>query len=116
MGLGFWEWILIGKWGINGAAVAWLIRVSIDMILLFWASARVGKIRFSYLAGNGVAIVFISLMILGLVGYFAVQFPLRIFSIIAFVIIFLCITWLYGLDGVEREWTKSKFRFIFGKI
>lgn len=33
-------WWMIGRWGISGAAAAWSIRVTIEVVLLFWLSQR----------------------------------------------------------------------------
>jgi len=34
-------WVLVGRWGITGAAVAWTLRVTLDTLLLLTAARRV---------------------------------------------------------------------------
>ncbi|MDQ3031328.1 MAG: flippase [Myxococcota bacterium] len=36
-------WVLVGRWGIAGAAMAWTVRVTVDAALLFLVSARLSK-------------------------------------------------------------------------
>jgi len=82
-------WLLISKWGINGAAVAWTLRVILDTSLLFMAVFRVYKISFNVLLINGVGhagITFIILVVLcyimkSLTGFF--QLPIQILLIIS---------------------------------
>jgi O-antigen/teichoic acid export membrane protein len=33
-------WFLVGEWGIKGAALAWCLRVTLDAVLILWASQR----------------------------------------------------------------------------
>ena len=40
-------WILVGRWGITGAAVAWTLRVSLDTVLLLTAAKRIVPVSLS---------------------------------------------------------------------
>ena len=46
-------WMLVGKWGITGAAVAWTLRVTLDTVLLLAAARRIIPVSLSaVLRGN----------------------------------------------------------------
>jgi len=47
-------WLLVSKWGINGAAMAWTLRVTLDTFLLFGAAFWVYKLSPQTLSINGV--------------------------------------------------------------
>ena len=47
-------WLLVSKWGINGAAMAWTLRVTLDTFLLFGAVFGVYKLSPQTLNINGV--------------------------------------------------------------
>jgi O-antigen/teichoic acid export membrane protein len=40
-------WLLVGRWGITGAAVAWTLRVTLDALLLLAAARRVIPVSLS---------------------------------------------------------------------
>lgn len=40
-------WILVGRWGITGAAVAWTLRVTLDTLLLLTAARRIIPVSLS---------------------------------------------------------------------
>jgi O-antigen/teichoic acid export membrane protein len=97
-------YVFIKNWGINGAALAWLIRVSLDMALLFWASAKKGHMGYLILSESRVflsaAAIFVYLcftLILNDAGW-------GIFGFIALTAAFgLCI-WLFAFGRREKKW------------
>jgi len=51
-------WVLVGRWGITGAAVAWTLRVSLDTLLLLVAARRIIPVSLSaVLTGSRNAVV-----------------------------------------------------------
>jgi O-antigen/teichoic acid export membrane protein len=40
-------WVLVGRWGITGAAVAWTLRVTLDTVLLLTAARRIIPVSLS---------------------------------------------------------------------
>jgi O-antigen/teichoic acid export membrane protein len=46
-------WLLVGQWGISGAALAWTLRVGFDALLLFGAAWRLRLASLRVLAENG---------------------------------------------------------------
>lgn len=103
-------WILIKKWGINGAAAAWTVRVSLDMVLLFWASWKIGRIGVASLSENGVVRSAILLIVYALTGCFVMQFSWGIYGIMALTIGFLLSLWFYVFSELERVWILEKSR------
>jgi O-antigen/teichoic acid export membrane protein len=111
-------WILIHKFGITGAALAWTLRVTIDALLLFGASFRKLPDNLASLIKNGffkagpVFIGFTSGAILG-----ARHFPnlkLKAAVIAGLTIIFVVVSWKYVLDSKERT-TIRNFLNLTGK-
>lgn len=101
-------WLLISKWGINGAAVAWTLRVTIDTLLLFMAVFKVYKLSFNSLSINGVGragVTFIMLIVLScliknLTDVF--KLPVQILFIIPVFGLFAWICWRYVMDISDR--------------
>jgi O-antigen/teichoic acid export membrane protein len=46
--------LLVGAWGVPGAALAWSLRVALDAALLFWAAGRVAGVGPREFAAEGV--------------------------------------------------------------
>jgi len=62
-------WVLIGSFGIAGAAGAWAFRVSMDMLLLFWAAFKAFYFSARMLSANGTVLAGASLAALAIVGF-----------------------------------------------
>lgn len=100
-------WVLVRRYGVNGAATAWLIRVSIDTTLLFIANRKVLKLSpLGALAGKGLQVAFAAaVMFAGMAASYATQgvswvstFALLFAALLGF----FAITWLRVLSGSER--------------
>lgn len=65
-------WGLLNRWGIEGAAAAWAIRVTLDAILLFGAVVRLGIIPGAALLEGRLPRTALSLLLAGLLGAAAV--------------------------------------------
>jgi O-antigen/teichoic acid export membrane protein len=100
----FIMWIVIKEWGINGAALIWLLRIVIDTAILFLIAQKKVKIFHS---SDYRIIIFLLLVI-------AIAFPLMItdswLKVIA-VIIILCgysyISWKHLLETEEKTYMIS---------
>jgi O-antigen/teichoic acid export membrane protein len=112
-------WILVKKWGINGAAAAWAIRVTLDMILLFWAAWKVGQIRFSFLVANRIPQSVFSLFIFAGMGSLLLLMKMSMkWGIVAFLFVsmsFGLFVWNYSFDGEERAWAKNRLSLLVRK-
>jgi O-antigen/teichoic acid export membrane protein len=98
---------LIPLYGINGVALAWAIRVSIDAILLFWSAKRIAGLSIRSLFSNE----FVRGLVLG-TGFGVIMFWIRSFTdqvltqgiLIAISLgFYILIIWRYGLDEVDRS-------------
>lgn len=62
-------WVLIGHFGIAGAAAAWTVRVAVDALLLFLAAGKVFALSGRLLAANGVTLTGLVLFLLAGAAY-----------------------------------------------
>ena len=117
-------WILVSKFGITGAAIAWTIRVTFDACLLFLACSSLKIAPIQVLSKTGLRKNFILFLVtvlcIGIV--FLIGDDLLTKSVFALFIlfIFLSMIWYYAFDEVEKKvilttlrsllmfWTKTK--------
>jgi O-antigen/teichoic acid export membrane protein len=97
-------WIMIQRMGINGAALAWTIRASADMIMLFIASEKYGKIGFRDLVRHGIGRVIALSVLFISAGAFLVRLPYGRILILGLFLGFLPATWYLAMDGNDRGW------------
>jgi O-antigen/teichoic acid export membrane protein len=109
-------WGLIKIWGINGAAAAWAIRVTVDMLLLFGAAWKIGKMDMSNLAQNGVVRGAVALSFYAIAGYGVLRLSWGISGVIVLTLGFLVILWFYAFSQDERSWVLNKSREVFKKL
>jgi O-antigen/teichoic acid export membrane protein len=101
----FFMWIAIGKWGINGAAFVWLLRMIIDSFVLFYLSYKLYNFRFE----NSKYIYSFIFLLSGLIFPFILtSFLMKVLFLSFFVPLFLIITWFFYLTGSERELFNDK--------
>jgi O-antigen/teichoic acid export membrane protein len=104
------SWLFIKTWGINGAAAAWLARVSFEMTALFVIALKVGGMRFSrrelFASGipQGVAAVALFGLACGLLRSFSGNILGLVLSLAGFVI--LCA--FFVLNKKEIAWIKQE--------
>jgi len=101
-------WALIKQWGIEGAAAAWAIRVTVDMVLLFWGAWKIGKLAPSALAENGIIRGAIALSLYALAGYLLQGRPWGGYGLIVLTLGYLVALWLYSLNKDEKHWVLNK--------
>ena len=108
-------WGLIKAWGIRGAAAAWTIRVVVDMILLFWAAWKIGKINVCTLSKNGAVRVGIALSIYGLAGYFIMQLAWGVYGVFPLTVGLAVALWFYAFSKEERIWVWNRSKEVLRK-
>jgi O-antigen/teichoic acid export membrane protein len=102
-------WILVNRWGITGAAVAWTLRVAFDALLLFAASFKVCQFSPRLLVSNGVASTAVIILFLTGVSYklkcLTQALPLVVQYVISIILVgfFVWVTWGIMLDASERK-------------
>ena len=110
-------WVLISKWGIKGAALGCSIRATLDLVLLLWASLKLGRIRFVSSQEHRMfrsAVLSLIFLILALI-------PLRsLFSLCLFALIsvaYVISQWLFSMNKEERLWFGQRARILirFGR-
>ena len=102
-------WLLVSKWGINGAAMAWTLRVTLDTFLLFGAVFGVYKLSPQTLSINGVwraGLIFVilaglSFLVKSLTGFLGL--PVQILLIIPVFGLFGLFCWRYVIDTSDRR-------------
>jgi len=104
-------WILVSRMGITGAAVAVLVRLSIDLGLILWASSRFSYCSSGAMLVTGIAKSFAGLVLTGgllLAGSYGLSSLLHraILAIIA-VFCYYVAQWYWTLDLRDREFLQS---------
>jgi O-antigen/teichoic acid export membrane protein len=109
-------WWLLGVYGIKGVAIAWVVRVGIDTLILFvmvqWLLPNTKAV-----IRNSLLRIIIAVCIFIMAGYITVPFFKGMF-LIGTVIVFIVVTWLWLLAPEERELLKdfSRLRMTKRKI
>lgn len=96
--------LLIPRWGIVGAAVAWTIRVLLDAFLLFWAAHRYCSVGRVWHRGLGKVLGVSSLLICSLSGSQLLThatLPRLIYGIVLMFIAYAAI-WEFALSSEDR--------------
>jgi O-antigen/teichoic acid export membrane protein len=107
-------WWLIAKMGIEGAALAWVFRGGLEVVLFFGASRKLISFHLSALAQNGIlrAIIALGGLILAALFMTAMFDESRITQVIGtltLIIFFALGAWCYTLDDTERNEMKAGF-------
>ena len=103
------SWLLITRWGIAGAAMAWTSRVTLDALLLIAATWWVGGLRWEVVKRVNFPVVGSALV--GLAGaVFAIWgipevnlLSVRIVSFMLVLALFLVVLWTRVLDDGDRK-------------
>jgi O-antigen/teichoic acid export membrane protein len=100
-------WILVGRMGITGAALAWTVRVAIDALLLFGAARHLRLASLRALVENGVLRSLTAVLGLGFVLLLALWTGQSLFTQLAvtalLVLLFVAGTWNLVLDSRDRK-------------
>lgn len=108
-------WILVKSWGINGAALSWTIRNTVDMGLLFWASSRIGGMRLSIFVDNRIIQIACLLGALAAGGALSIRTSWWAYSLALLTSSFLAVIWLFVFEDSERIWIKETLSHLLAK-
>jgi O-antigen/teichoic acid export membrane protein len=103
----FLLWWLLGAYGIKGAAVAWVIRVSIDALILFIITQKLVPTTKPYIMSGYVKIIIASGFFI-IAGYIA-DLLIKCLFIIVMITSFIVVSWIWLLTTEEREIIKRVF-------
>ena len=102
-------WWLLGVYGIKGAAIAWVVRVGIDTLILF--------VMVQWILPNTKALIWyfflriiIAVCIFIMAGYITGLF-IKAICLIGTMTAFIVVTWFWLLAPEERELIKNIFHF-----
>lgn len=106
--------LLVGRFGVAGAAASWTIRVSLDAVLLFAAAHRLGLLRLPELehervvrAAGIVAVAIGAVMLLARTGD---ETWARLAGVGLIVGIVMLLIWRFGMEPAERTRVASLLR------
>jgi O-antigen/teichoic acid export membrane protein len=98
---------LIRSFGIAGAAAAWTTRVTLDLLLLLWATARTSRRPVLEIAGGrvarstaGISALLVALLASKLLARVSIAFSG--IAVLAMVVLFALGSWRWMLEEVER--------------
>ena len=106
-------WFLLRKWGIEGAAMTWFLRIALDDAVLFWIAlrdlpeARIGVLR------KGSFVLLSCGVILALIWFQPPSLFLKVGLISTCLAIFFGVFWHTFLEASEKMWVRSYGR---GKV
>jgi O-antigen/teichoic acid export membrane protein len=85
--------VLISRLGIEGAAIAWLLRAAVDSALLFWIAVRKNRLTVQGMlkAYTLMGMAMVPLVHLGIVGSHDVHYGVFTFAVALFVLSVMCI-------------------------
>lgn len=101
-------WILIGEFGIAGAAGAWTVRVALDTVLLFMVTFKIYRISPNLLAEEGMKRAIIGLAIFAGIAYvlkevtYALPISVQSLIITGFLGLSAWIGWSFVMDESDR--------------
>ncbi len=102
-------WFAIKHFGINGAALVWLLRMFLDaLILFFFAQKQISvKIEFKFKLSN---FFIFTLMIISIIPVLMSGISYKIISILIIILAFIIISWKYLLLDEERMFLISRMK------
>jgi len=114
-------WGLISHWGIVGAAIAWVLRVVLDALLLFIAAFKICKFPVMPFAANGMVLTATIFLFLVGASYglksIVVYLPsyLRSPMFITLFALFSWILWRKGLNPSDRKFLTNMIKQLRGR-
>jgi O-antigen/teichoic acid export membrane protein len=100
-------WLLVGKYGIEGAALAWTLRAGLELILFFEISRRLTHISSGVFATNGLlraVMAFGGFCMIVILGYVLAEgILIQSLSILVGLIVFAFFAWKYAIDDAEKR-------------
>lgn len=101
-------WWLVGRWGVEGAAIAWTVRVIVDAFVLFFVARRLFPSPAPSLRRIIVPIV-VGLLLFTMAALPTGILPKTLFVFVAY-LIFGAAAWFLVLSLEERTWVSSYLR------
>lgn len=100
-------WFMVGKFGIQGAALAWCLRVTLDAVLIFWASQKMIPTSLSAFIKHGfirASFVFFGLVTASLAVILLFQEVVtQIILMAGLLAAFSLVVWNYLLSSNEKD-------------
>jgi O-antigen/teichoic acid export membrane protein len=100
-------WLLVRRFGIAGAALAWTLRALLDALLMFGTVFLLNSVSFSSLLQNGLRRSLIAVAILTMslatVWQWHASFPAQLLFATILVFGFVLLSWSYVLDHRDRS-------------
>ena len=93
-------WLFIEKWGINGAAFAYLIAAGLDALMMYTVAYKKFSIKFE---SKFSSISFLIMMSGLIVPFFPIGLYFKVVFTIMFLSIFLIVTWKYYFSVEEKH-------------
>jgi O-antigen/teichoic acid export membrane protein len=103
-------WMLTTVWGINGAALAWAIRVAVDMLLHFEATRRLGKLGLLELIKSENFKAWLTISGLAAGTFLSLHLPWRFIWLVVAGCGFIYTSWFWVLGETERQWLGRPLR------
>ena len=101
-------WLLIGRFGIIGAAIAWSLRVFLDAFVIIALSKRIAGAKFAFFAHFGVLLAAIGVLILPILLYASgLYFPIVLAAGVIALGLYSILVWNRFVDADEKAWIKA---------
>ncbi|MBE0572453.1 MAG: flippase [Ignavibacteriaceae bacterium] len=102
-------WLLVKSYGIQGAAIAYMLMATLDVILMYTAAQKVFFLKFEQYYFPALVIFFIALLS---VPFLISTFLFKVFFTVIIILTFLILTWNYLLNEKEKYFLISKLRML----
>lgn len=98
-------WALINIYGIEGAAIAWAVRATLDSIIFFYLAGRVLKITYPKFQIFLIASLVLALLSISILFFHDLYFKLGFVALALFA--FFVFSWKVLLNSRERDFVLS---------
>jgi O-antigen/teichoic acid export membrane protein len=102
-------WLMIKNYGIKGAAIAYMLMATVDVILMYSATRKVFSLSFEK---NYIPVLILFLMLLLIIPFVISGIFIKVLFSVVFIIAFITLAWNYLLDEREKSFLVSKFRIL----
>ena len=109
----FSMWFFISKWGINGAAVVWILFAAIDTFINYLIAHKLFGIKFQ---SNFSSVSFILMLGVLIIPFFITGILIKIIFAFVLLPVFITMTWKYFLSSEEKTFFVSKYKIIHGIV
>lgn len=100
-------WVLVGKYGIQGAALAWMLRAGLELTLFFEISRRLTNISFSVFMTNGLfrgLVVYGGFVIIVVLSFLLTKgLLIQSLTTVTCLIFFTLFAWKFTLNDLEKK-------------